>query len=118
MTPQNVRNGAWRFVANVEAVNPDTNQVSLWIEHDDIIVTIDIPPNMPKWAKVAGEAFRAWIPASQHWPENYNNLTWLYFEPLDFGWLTPDEMMDILEGKTPSSEMRQAPQGWYEKYKD
>ena len=90
----------WRFVAEVEKVDVENQQISLWIEHDDSVITIDIPSNMPGWALRDGVAFRASIPKEQRYPDDYSSLDWLKFEALDFGYLTEDEMLDVLEGQT------------------
>jgi hypothetical protein len=90
----------WRFVAEVEKVDVENQQISLWIEHDDSVITIDIPSNMPGWALREGVAIRANIPEEQSYPDDYSSLNWLKFEALDFGYLTEDEMLDLLEGQT------------------
>jgi hypothetical protein len=90
----------WRFVAEVEKVDVENQQISLWIEHDDSIIALDIPSNMPGWALREGVAIRANIPEEQSYPDDYSSLNWLKFEALDFGYLTEDEMLDLLEGQT------------------
>lgn len=90
----------WRFVAEVEEVDAENQQISLWMEHDDSVVTVDIPSNMPGWTLRKGVAFRASIPEEQSYPDDYSSLDWLKFEALDFGYLSEDEMLDLLEGQT------------------
>ncbi len=89
----------WRFVGEVEAVDKDKQTITLVIEGSDEDVIIKIPTNMPGWILREGVVFRASIPWEQRYPADYSQVDWQHFEPMDFGYLTEDEMLDVIEGR-------------------
>lgn len=88
----------WRFSGEVESVNPDSRRVSLWVQGQNDIVEVPIPDTMPGWALRSGSAFLASIPWCERYALDLTKVTWIDFEPLDYGYLSDDELTALMTG--------------------
>lgn len=90
------RGRTFELLGEVEDVSPTLQTVSLWIQGRGNGVEIPIPPSMPGWALHPGTAFTASVPWEQRYEENLSQLDWLGFRPLDFGYLSNEELINSL----------------------
>ena len=86
----------WTLTGQIEAVDLDRKTVLIWIEGQNDSIEITIPPTMPGWALRPGVAFQAFIPWKQGYPSEFSEVTWLDFKPLDYSYLTEDELISHL----------------------
>ena len=90
------RGRQWRLTGRVEALDLDRKMISVWIEGRDDSIEATIPLTMPGWALRPGVAFQATIPWEQRYPAEFSEITWLDFQPLDYSYLTGDELISHL----------------------
>src|SRR3989442_10043276 len=86
----------WTLTGQIEAVDLDRKTVLIWIEGQNDSIEITIPHTMPGWALRPGVAFQAFIPWKQGYPSEFSEVTWLDFKPLDYSYLTEDELISHL----------------------
>jgi len=87
---------SWILTGQVEDINPESNQITLWIDGKDDLVTLDIPATMPGWALRSGVTFQAATPWEQRYSSDFSKVSWLDFQPLDYGYFTIDELETYL----------------------
>jgi len=86
----------WRLIGEVKAVKAERGTVSLWTQGRDGPKEILIPSTMPGWALRPGAAFLGSIPWEQRHETDVSKIKWLGFRPLEFGYLSDDELTALL----------------------
>jgi len=86
----------WRLSGEVEAIDVEHRTVSLWAQGRGDSVEIPIPSTMPGWALRSGTAFSASIPWEQRHETDLSRIRWLDFQPLEFGYLSDEELIALL----------------------
>jgi hypothetical protein len=87
----------WRLSGEIEVVDAEHQTVSLWTQGLGAAIEIPIPSTMPGWALRPHAAFLASIPWEQRHETNLSKVKWLNFWPLDFGYLSDEELFSALE---------------------
>lgn len=89
----------WKLTCEVDSVSIDRKAISLWVlglDGTDDSVEIPIPDNMPGWALRPGVAFVGTIPWDQRYYTNVAEVEWLDFSPLEYGYLSEEELISLL----------------------
>jgi hypothetical protein len=89
----------WGLSGEVENVSYERRTISIWLQGRSDTKEIPIPPSMPGWALRPGVAFLAFIPWEQRYEEDLSKIRWLDFQPLDFGYLSDEELVNRLTKK-------------------
>jgi hypothetical protein len=86
----------WRLSGEIETIDVERRTVSLWAQGRGISMEIPIPSTMPGWALRPGTTFLASIPWEQRHEINLSRINWLDFQPLEFGYLSDEELIALL----------------------
>lgn len=89
----------WKLTGETESVDVDRMTIRLWTEGQDESVEIRIPPVMPGWMLRPSVAFQAHIPYNERSQTDLAAVTWLDFQPLDYGYLSDEELVADLFGR-------------------
>lgn len=91
---QNYQVRTWKVTGLIESVQMDKT-ISIWVEgrgSDSIL----IPSTLPGWALRPNVAFTATIPWEERFETNLQKLTWLNFSPVEFGYLSEEDLVLML----------------------
>jgi hypothetical protein len=100
--PESVQKETWRVLGIVEAIHPERRTVSIWIEGLADAEEIPIPQTMPGWLLRPGTGFFGTIAAEQRSENAMVDIRWFGFEPVEYGYLSDDELMTtLLNGEDP-----------------
>lgn len=86
----------WRLSGEIETIDVERRTVSLWAQGRGSSMEIPIPSTMPGWALRPGAAFSASIPWEQRHETDLSRIKWLDFQPLEFGYLSDEELIALL----------------------
>ena len=95
-----VSNGrTWTVTGQVIQTDAELGTLTLWVRgyQDNQPFRIPIPETMPGWALRPEAAFEAEIPWSSRYAEDLPVNELIDFRPLDFSYVEPEELMDLLE---------------------
>ncbi len=92
-----------KLSGEVESVNTEHMTISLYKQNRDDPMEIPIPPTMPGWALRPGATFLVTIPWEQRYETDLSIIRWIDFRPLDYGYLSDEELTKLLtEGRSAS----------------
>ncbi len=92
-----------KLSGEVESVNTEHATISLYTQNRDDPMEIPIPPTMPGWALRPGATFLVTIPWKQRYETDLSIIRWIDFRPLDYGYLSDEELTKLLtEGRSAS----------------
>ena len=86
----------WIISGIVKSIDTDKKAVTLSVDEYKDNQTIPIPLTMPGWALEQGTVFEAEIPFTQRKEVSLNNISFLSFRMIDYGYLSDDEF-DTME---------------------
>lgn len=86
----------WEISGEVQSINASKKTVTIWIHGIKKSKEIPIPDRMPGWALRPKSSFLASLPWRQRNEKEIEEIEWLSFEPLDFGYLSEEELLERL----------------------
>lgn len=87
----------WKVTATVQEVDYSSMSLTFVVNSSSVKHTIAVPENLPGWALRVGATFNAVIPWNQRYSQTYQDVQWLGFEPLGYGYLSDDELIRLIE---------------------
>ena len=88
----------WRVLGIVEGIDPERKTVTLWLQGMDGIGEVPISDTMPGWLLRPDTAFWATIPREYRSAERHEQVRWLDFEPVEYGYMNEQQLLDRLTG--------------------
>ena len=90
---------AWTVTGQVIQTDAEVGTVTLWVRgyHNNQPFSIPIPETMPGWALQPEAAFEAKIPWTSRFAEDLPVHDLTDFQPLEFAYVEPEELVDLLE---------------------
>ena len=84
-------------------MDPDANTLIVWVRgyNDSEPFELSIPENLPGWALRPEAAFQAEISWDRRNSERLLTGDFTNFQPLDFSYSEPEELVALLQNQTP-----------------
>lgn len=85
----------WRMAGEVLDVSAESGMVLIEPDYGEA-QEIPVPETMPGWAMRPNVAFEALIPIDQAYETDLRRINWLKFEPLDYGYMSEEELLESI----------------------